>query len=178
MADIKKDFVNLVLIGGQNPQILNVDFLRTNDIVSPDQPPFKELFAKNKPFTKFVSTPVFANLVLENIEFTVDEQRFMIRDRTIDGEPDPFGGFPGVLIIGGDQAVGNGRRGFAAAMMERSCQFAGGLSTLAGSGRHHLRRPVFRVAVWLSIAILKVRQWRAHAVPAAAETMPADRLPF
>ena len=48
-----------------------------------DEPPFDKLFQQEKPFTKFISTPVMSNLVLENIEFTIDEARFQIRDTVI-----------------------------------------------------------------------------------------------
>ena len=83
MAEIRKDFISLVALGGQNPQILNVDFLKNNRIVSVDEPPFDKLFKQEKPFTKFVSTPVVSNLVLGNIEFVIDSGRFQIRDNVV-----------------------------------------------------------------------------------------------
>jgi len=83
MANLKKNFISFVALGGQNPQIINVDFLKDNKIIPIDEPPFDELLKQEKPFTKFVSTPVLANLVLENIEFIIDESRFQIQDIAI-----------------------------------------------------------------------------------------------
>lgn len=80
MAEIGKNFISLVALGRPNPQILNVDFLKDNKIVPTDEPPFDKLFQQEKPFTRFISTPVVSNLVLGNIEITVDEARFQIRD--------------------------------------------------------------------------------------------------
>ena len=88
MASQSKNFISLVALGGQNPQILNVDFLKANKMVPSDEPPFNELFQQEKPFTKFISTPVFSNLVLGPIEFIVDEQRFQIRDTSINNWTD------------------------------------------------------------------------------------------
>jgi len=84
MTELNKKSVNVVVLGRQNPQILNIDFLKSNEIITVTESPFKELFEKEKPFDKFVSTPVFTNLVLGPIEFVVDERRFSIRDKTID----------------------------------------------------------------------------------------------
>ncbi len=83
MAELKKVFMSLVALGGQNPQIINVDFLKNYKIVPIDEPPFNELFQQEKPYTTFVSTPVFSNLAFGPIEFIVDEQRFQIRDNSI-----------------------------------------------------------------------------------------------
>jgi hypothetical protein len=83
MAEISKNFISLVALGGLNPQILNVDFLKNNKIVPLNEPPFDKLFQQQKPYTKFISTPVLSNLVLENIEFIVEEGRFQIRDVAI-----------------------------------------------------------------------------------------------
>jgi hypothetical protein len=83
MAETKKAFVSLIAVGRPNPQILNVDFLRNNDILPADRPPFAELFKEKQPFTSFVSTPVMANLVFGHIDFLIDEQRFQIRDARV-----------------------------------------------------------------------------------------------
>ena len=83
MAKINKNFISFVVLGSPNPQILNVDFLKDNKIVPVDESPFDKLFQREKPLTKFLSTPVVSNLVLENIDFLVDEQRFQIRDTVI-----------------------------------------------------------------------------------------------
>ena len=83
MAEIRKNFISLVALGRPNPQILNVDFLKSNKIVLMDDPPFDKLLQQEKPFTRFISTPVMSNLVMENIEFVVDEGRFQIRDTAV-----------------------------------------------------------------------------------------------
>ena len=83
MANIKKNFISLVVIGGPNPQILNVDFLKDNRILPENEPPFDKLLKQEQQFTKFVSVEAFSNLVMENIEFFVDNQRFQIRDSAI-----------------------------------------------------------------------------------------------
>jgi len=80
MAHVKSNFSSVVAIGGQNPQILNVDFLKCNNIIPVDKPPFAELLTKEKPFQAFVSTPPFARLVMNNYEFIVDERRFQVKD--------------------------------------------------------------------------------------------------
>lgn len=82
MANTTKTFVSLVAIGRQNPQILNVDWLINNNIMSKDEPFFVELCKAGKKFTKFLSTPPFTNLVLGPIDFIIDEQRFQIRDNS------------------------------------------------------------------------------------------------
>lgn len=83
MAELSKNFISFVALGSQNPQILNVDFLKRERIVPIDQPPFDTLFQQKKPFSKFISTPVLSNLVLDTIEFIIDEQRFQIRDKSV-----------------------------------------------------------------------------------------------
>jgi len=83
MVEVKRHSINLVAIGRQNPQIINADWLKVNNVVPLNVSPFKELFAQEKSFSKFVSTPVFANLVLGPIEFVVDQERFLITDTAI-----------------------------------------------------------------------------------------------
>lgn len=79
MASINKNHISLVAIGRQNPQILTVDFLRSEGIIPKDESPFKELFQGEKPFTEFISTPPFTKLAFGPIEFFVDEKRFQVR---------------------------------------------------------------------------------------------------
>ncbi|MCK4819585.1 hypothetical protein KA005_27705 [bacterium] len=44
MASQSKNFISIVALGGQNPQILNVDFLKNNKIIPIDEAPFDQLF--------------------------------------------------------------------------------------------------------------------------------------
>ena len=83
MASQSKNFISLVALGGQNPQILNLDFLKINDIIPVSEPPFDQLLKEERPVKKFVSVPGFTNLVIGNLEFIVDEQRFQIRDSAV-----------------------------------------------------------------------------------------------
>jgi hypothetical protein len=85
MANLKRNFLSLVALGRPNPQILTVDFLKVNKIISTDEPPFDKLFQQEKAVKKFLSVPGFTNLVLGNIEFIVDETRFQIREDGISG---------------------------------------------------------------------------------------------
>jgi hypothetical protein len=83
MANLKKNFLSFVALGGQNPQILNLDFLKTNNIIPVNAPPFEELLKQEKPVKKFVSVPGLANLVLGNIEFVIDQRMFQVRETEI-----------------------------------------------------------------------------------------------
>jgi len=83
MAELSKNFLSFVALGGQNPQILNLDFLKAKDIIPVKEPPFDELLKQEKPMKKFVSIPGLANLALGNIEFVIDEGRFQIRETAI-----------------------------------------------------------------------------------------------
>ena len=83
MANQTKNFISVVALGSQNPQILNVDWLIGNGIISEEQHPFNELFKEGRKPTSFLSTPPFTTLVLGPLEFTVDEQRFQIRATSI-----------------------------------------------------------------------------------------------
>jgi len=87
MAEVQKSSVNFVALGRQNPQILNVEWLKVNNIVPSDKEPFRTFFAREKQFDRFVSTPVFSNLLLGPIEFVIDEQRFQVQDKAIDQWP-------------------------------------------------------------------------------------------
>lgn len=83
MASQSRNFISFVALGGPNPQILNIDFLKTKGILRLDQEPFASLSAQEKLVKKFVAVPGFTNLVLDNIEFIVDESRFQIREKDI-----------------------------------------------------------------------------------------------
>jgi hypothetical protein len=82
LAKLTKSFLSLVAVGSQNPQILNIDFLKQNKILPLDDPTFNE-FIKDKPPTEFVSLPGFSKMVLNNIEFHIDVKRFQIRDNAV-----------------------------------------------------------------------------------------------
>jgi hypothetical protein len=83
MANQNKNFISFVALGGLNPQILNIDFLKANSIISINDTPFDKLLKQGAAPDKFISVPGFANLSVANIEFLVDEQRFQIRDTKI-----------------------------------------------------------------------------------------------
>ena len=83
MAELSKNFISFVALGGQNPQILNLDFLKAENILPVNEEPFVSLLAQEKPMKKFVSVPGLTNLVVGNVEFIVDEQRFQVRETGI-----------------------------------------------------------------------------------------------
>lgn len=89
MATFEGVFSSIVLIGRQNPQILNHDFLVNNNVLPKDQPPFKELFAKDgtQPFSEFISTPVLATIKYGPISIVVEESRFQTMDRRFEDPP-------------------------------------------------------------------------------------------
>lgn len=84
MSQTIKNHISLVVLGRQNPQILNSDFLRINSIIPLDKEPFISAYQKDKPFNEFVSTPPFTRLSFQNIDFIVDEQRLQIRQTSLD----------------------------------------------------------------------------------------------
>ena len=83
MAKFEKQFFSIVLLGRQNPKILNHDFLVNNKIISLKHEPFKSLLNKEKesPFSEFISTPVLASIKYDYISIVVQEDRFQIIDR-------------------------------------------------------------------------------------------------
>jgi hypothetical protein len=83
MANQSKNFISFVALGGLNPQILNIDFLKTNGIISTNDSPFDKLLKQGSTPDKFISLPGLANIVVANIEFLVDQQRFQIRDTKV-----------------------------------------------------------------------------------------------
>lgn len=86
MAERSKNFISFVALGGLNPQILNIDFLKNSKILplDLDREPSSRPSGQQATVKKFVSVPGLANLVLENnIEFIVDERRFQITEKGI-----------------------------------------------------------------------------------------------
>lgn len=76
-------FFSIILIGRQNPQILNHDFILKNNILPIDKPPFKDIIAKQaegKSFDDFLSTPVLTKLTYKSITIVVEESRYQITD--------------------------------------------------------------------------------------------------
>ena len=72
MAKIEKNFVSVVALGSQNPQILNEDFLKVNKIIPSEQ----SIFEKK---TNFISTPILTTIAFGSVEIIVEERRFQIR---------------------------------------------------------------------------------------------------
>ena len=83
MASQTKNFISFVALGRPNPQIMNIDFLRSNKILPPEHEPYNDHPDREKKVRKFVSVPGFTNLVLEKIEFIVDEGRFQITEKDL-----------------------------------------------------------------------------------------------
>jgi len=79
-------FFSIVLVGRQNPRILNHDFLIKHDVLPLDQHPFSELLAleEGKQFTEFVSVPVLATIKYGPISIVVEENRYQIIDNRLD----------------------------------------------------------------------------------------------
>ena len=75
-------FVSIVLLGRQNPRILNHDFLTRNEILPAEMPPFPDLLKRKaeEQFTSFVSLPVLSTITYGPVSITVEENRFQIRD--------------------------------------------------------------------------------------------------
>jgi hypothetical protein len=86
MPIFEGQFVSIVLIGRQNPQILNHNFLRTYKILPENEEPFKSLFAKkeSEQFTEFVSTPVLTAIKYGPIALVVEQNRYQITDSRFD----------------------------------------------------------------------------------------------
>jgi hypothetical protein len=83
MATQSKNFISFVALGGLNPQILTIDFLKANSIISTNHPPFDKLLKQGAALDKFISVPGLTNIVVANIDFLVDQQRFQIRDTKV-----------------------------------------------------------------------------------------------
>lgn len=90
MPTFEGQFVSIVLLGRQNPQILNHDFLVNNRILPEDQEPFSD-FLKREPgqqYSQFISLPVLSTIAYGPISITVQENTFQIKD---DRFQDPAG---------------------------------------------------------------------------------------
>ncbi len=87
MSTFKPIFFSIVLVGRQNPQILNHDFLINNQVIPINKEPFKTLIknsSKDKPpFTQYLSTPVVTQLAYNWISIIVQESRFQIIDNKL-----------------------------------------------------------------------------------------------
>lgn len=88
MASLKKNSINIIALGGQNPQILNIDFLKGNGILPVDSEPFSTLLARKEPCDEIVSVLGLTKLVIGDIEFVVTPDRFAIRQLKIDNWSD------------------------------------------------------------------------------------------
>lgn len=77
-------FFSVVLLGRQNPQILNHDFLIRNQVLPNKREPFKSLIKNSSdekpPFTQYLSTPLITTLVYKWISIIVDQERYQIKD--------------------------------------------------------------------------------------------------
>lgn len=83
MITCQPKFFSIILIGRQNPQILNHDFLLKNNIIPFDKSPFKDIVSKQpeeKPFNDFLSTPLLTKLTYKNINIIIEESRYQITD--------------------------------------------------------------------------------------------------
>ena len=83
MATAKQRFFSIVLVGGQNPQILNHDFLVANSVL-PDTEPFvcQKGKEKDNPFTDFFSSPPVARIAYGNYSILVQQDRYQAMDTT------------------------------------------------------------------------------------------------
>jgi hypothetical protein len=139
MAKFKGKFASIVLLGRQNPQILNHDFLVKNGVLPLDQEPFRGLEAKanGRPFTQFISVPVMTTLSYGPVTIVVEENRYQITDNAF-GNPkqSPIVGMTqryfGELLRHTPFTVGginlNGDIAFADAEEERQFDTRAGLS--------------------------------------------------
>jgi len=83
MVKCQPKFFSIILIGRQNPQILNHDFLIKNNIIPFDKSPFKDIVTKQpeeKPFNDFLSTPLLTKLTYKNVNLVIEEGRYQITD--------------------------------------------------------------------------------------------------
>lgn len=89
MPIFEGQFISIVFIGKQNPQVLNHDFLLSKGILPKDQNPFKDLFAAQdrQPFTTFVATPNFATITYGPICIAVESNRYQITDNDFKEPP-------------------------------------------------------------------------------------------
>ncbi len=87
MPIFKLKFFSIVLVGRQNPQILNHDFLINNQVIPINEEPFKTLIKQSSkgkpPFSQYLSTPVVTQLSYNWISIIVQESRFQIIDNKV-----------------------------------------------------------------------------------------------
>jgi hypothetical protein len=86
MPSFKGVFFSIVLLGRQNPQILNHDFLVKHGILPPDKEPFKDLLKQedSQPFTEFISTPIISSIKYGFISIAVQENLYQITDSRLE----------------------------------------------------------------------------------------------
>jgi hypothetical protein len=83
MAIIKQAMFSIVLVGRQNPQILNHEFLVRNDVLPKDEPFFrKDLKEGQNAFSEFFSTPPVAQIAYGKYALLVQEDRYQAMDAT------------------------------------------------------------------------------------------------
>jgi hypothetical protein len=89
MPSFEGKFFSIVFLGRQNPQILTHDFLVSNRVLPTDREPFSGLLGKRdgSPFTEFISTPVLTTIKYGPISMLVEENRYQIRDDTLQHPP-------------------------------------------------------------------------------------------
>ena len=84
MPNFSPNFFSIVLLGRQNPQILNHDFLIKNQVLPTRKEPFKSLIKDSsegkKPFSEYLSTPVVTTLTYKWISIIIEETRYQIKD--------------------------------------------------------------------------------------------------
>lgn len=87
MPTFKLNYFSIVLLGRQNPQILNHDFLISNHVIPIDKQPFKSLIKNStesiNPFSRHLSSPLVTALDYKWISLIVQENRFQIQDSKI-----------------------------------------------------------------------------------------------
>lgn len=83
MGTAKLDLFSIVLVGRQNPQILNHDFLIRNNVL-PTCEPFVRTNLKEgeTAFSDFISAPPFARIVYGNVSLLVHEDRYQALDES------------------------------------------------------------------------------------------------
>ena len=85
MITAKQMFFSIVLVGRQNPQILNHDFLESNGVLPRKEPFYKQNLAQGEAvFTEFFSTPPMARIAYKKYSLLVYEERFQAIDTTGD----------------------------------------------------------------------------------------------
>lgn len=84
MPFVSPKFFSIVLLGRQNPQILNHDFLIKNRVLPIRKEPFRSLIRNSseekQPFSEFLSTPPVTTLTYKWISIIIEINRYQIRD--------------------------------------------------------------------------------------------------